>query len=117
MDPRPRVKAVVLAAGLGKRLGDLTADRSKVSLLVGGRPIILHVVDHLAACGFDEIAVNLWYRPDQVRAALANAPADITWFEETELLGTAGALTQMQGFLAGEDAFLVHYGDVLTDHD
>jgi len=107
----------VLAAGLGTRLGALTADRAKVVLPVGGRPVVAHVVTHLLRCGFDEIAVNLWYRPDQVRAALADAPARITWFEESELLGTAGALSPMQEFLAREDAFLLHYGDVLTDHD
>lgn len=111
------MKAVVLAAGLGTRLGALTAERPKAALRVGGHAIVAHVVAHLARCGFDEIAVNLWYQPDQVRAALADSSARITWFEEPELLGTAGALVPMSEFLASERAFLVHYGDVLTDHD
>ena len=111
------MKAVVLAAGLGTRLGPLTAERPKAAVLVGGRPIVAHVVAHLVRCGFDEIAVNLSYRPDQVRAALADAPVRISWFEEPELLGTAGALSQMAAFLRSERTFLVHYGDVLTDHD
>jgi len=111
------MKAVVLAAGRGTRLGTLTADRPKAAVLVGGRPIVAHVVAHLVRCGFDEIAVNLSYRPDQVRVALAGVPASISWFEEPELLGTAGALSQMVDFLRLERAFLVHYGDVLTDHD
>jgi NDP-sugar pyrophosphorylase family protein len=111
------MKAVVLAAGLGTRLGELTSERPKVALRVGGHAIVAHVVAHLARCGFDEIAVNLWYKPDQVRAALADSAARITWFEEPELLGTAGALIPMHPFLAGQRAFLVHYGDVVTDHD
>jgi mannose-1-phosphate guanylyltransferase len=111
------MRAVVLAAGLGTRLGSLTAERPKAAVLVGGRPIVAHVVAHLIRCGFDEVAVNLSYRPDQVRAALAGASARVSWFEERELLGTAGALSQMVGFLRSERAFLVHYGDVLTDHD
>jgi len=111
------MKAVVLAAGLGTRLGELTAERSKPALLVGGHALIAHVVAHLDECGFEEVAVNLSYRPDQVRAALADARPAIRWFEESELLGTAGALSPMHDFLSGEEAFLVHYGDVLTDHD
>jgi NDP-sugar pyrophosphorylase family protein len=111
------MKAVVLAAGLGTRLGELTADRAKPALEVGGRPIVAHVVAHLAARGFDAVAVNLHQWPEQVRAALADAWPAIAWFEEDELLGTAGALTAMRGFLADADAFLVHYGDILTDHD
>jgi mannose-1-phosphate guanylyltransferase len=117
MDPGAAMKAVVLAAGRGTRLGELTADRPKPALPVGGHPIIAHVVAQLVRCGFDKIAVNVHYEPDQVRAALADAEARITWFEEPELLGTAGALAPMREFLEGERAFLLHYGDVLTDHD
>ena len=111
------MRAVVLAAGLGTRLGDLTADRQKGALLVGGRPLVAHVVEHLHRCGFGEIAVNLHYRPEQVREALADARPRITWFEERDILGTAGALEPMRDFLGREPAFLIHYGDVLTDHD
>jgi NDP-sugar pyrophosphorylase family protein len=112
------VKAVVLAAGLGTRLGELTADSAKGALDVGGRPLVAHVVAHLVRCGFVEVAVNLHYRAEQVREALDDPAlgARIHWFPEQELLGTAGALAPMRSFL-GDDAFVVHYGDVLTDHD
>src|SRR5438552_2994535 len=111
------MKAAVLSAGFGTRLGDLTVQRPKAAVPIGGRPLVAHVVAHLVGCGFDEIAVNVSYEPDQVRTALAEAKARITWFEEEELLGTAGALAPMREFLSSERAFLVHYGDVLTDHD
>jgi len=111
------VKAVVLAAGRGTRLGALTDDRPKPALEVAGRPLVARIADHLVRCGCDALAVNLHYRGDQVRAALRDAAVPIAWYEEDELLGTAGALAPMRGFLAGEEAFLVHYGDVLTDHD
>lgn len=111
------MKAVVLAAGLGTRLGRLTADHAKGALTIGDRPLVAHVVAHLVACGFDEIAVNLHYRPDQIRDALTGADARITWFEEPDLLGTAGALSPMRAFLEREPSFLLHYGDVVTDHD
>jgi NDP-sugar pyrophosphorylase family protein len=114
------VKAVVLAAGLGTRLGVLTEQTPKPALEIGGRPLVEHVVAHVARCGYREVAVNLHHRSEQVRAALATADrlgVAVTFFPEQELLGTAGALGQMGEFLAGEEAFLVHYGDVLTDHD
>lgn len=117
MDPLPTMKAVVLAAGLGTRFGALTASRAKGALMVGDRPLVAHVVAHLVESGFDEIAVNLHYHPDQIRAALSKAQARITWFDEPVLLGTAGALRPMGAFLEREPAFVLHYGDVLTDHD
>lgn len=111
------MKAVVLAAGLGTRLGTLTAERPKPALEVAGKALVAHVVEHLVRCGFDDVAVNVHVRPEQVRAALADTPARVRWFEEPDLLGTAGALAPMREFLAGEEAFLVHYADVVTDHD
>src|SRR5579864_532417 len=114
------MKAVVLAAGHGTRLGVMTAQTPKPALSVGGRPIIAHVLGHLARCGFDEVAVNVHYRSTQVRDAVASVPdlgLNVAWFPERELLGTAGALVPMRDFLSDADGFLVHSGDVLTDHD
>jgi mannose-1-phosphate guanylyltransferase len=114
------MKAVVLAAGLGTRLGPMTAETPKAALPIGGRPMIAHILGHLARCGFDQAAVNLHYRSRQVREAVESIPdlgVDVVWFSERDLLGTAGALRPMHGFLGDSDAFLVHYGDVLTDHD
>jgi NDP-sugar pyrophosphorylase family protein len=111
------MKAVILAAGYGTRLGALTAERPKAALDIAGRPVLWHVAHHLVLCGFGELAVNLHYRPELVRDALIDLEEHVSWFEEPSLLGTAGALSQMQDFLAGDDAFVVHYGDVLTDHD
>jgi mannose-1-phosphate guanylyltransferase len=114
------MRAVVLAAGLGTRLGRLTEGTAKAALDLGGRPIVAHVVAHLARCGFDEIAVNLHYRPEQVTAALGDGAAlgvRISYFPEAELLGTAGTLARLGPFLDAPGPFLVHYADVLTDHD
>lgn len=113
------MKAAVLAAGIGSRLGELTTETAKPALDVAGTPMVARVVENLARRGFDQIAVNLHYHAEQVRAALGSGPAlsRIVYFPERELLGTAGALAPMRGFLSDVDAFVVHYGDVLTDHD
>lgn len=114
------MKAVVLSAGFGTRLRPLTDDLPKVLLPVGGRPLVAHVIRHLAAHGFGEIVVNLHYRADLVRAALQDGAAlgaRITYFEEPELLGTAGTLAAVRPLLSEGEPFLVHYGDVLEAHD
>jgi NDP-sugar pyrophosphorylase family protein len=113
------VKAVVLSAGYGTRLGDLTRELPKPLLPVAGRPLVEYVIANLARGGFDEIAVNLHFRPELVEEALGDGSAlgvRITYSYEPELLGTAGTLASLRDFLAGAP-FAVHYGDVLTDHD
>jgi mannose-1-phosphate guanylyltransferase/phosphomannomutase len=113
------VKAVVLSAGYGTRLGELTQDTPKAMLPVAGRPILEHLIRHLARHGFDEIAVNLHFRPELIRAYFGDGAAfgvRLTYLDEPELLGTAGTLTSLRAFLE-DGPFLVQYGDVLTDHD
>jgi NDP-sugar pyrophosphorylase family protein len=113
------VRAVVLSAGHGTRLGELTRSTPKAMLPVAGRPLLEHVIRHLARHGFDEIAVNLHFCPDQIRAHFEDGAAlgvRLTYVYEPELLGTAGTLTTLHAFLEG-GPFLVQYGDVLTDHD
>ena len=77
------------------------------------------MIRNLARGGFDEVAVNLHYRPELVRERLGDGAylgVRITYSYEAEPLGTAGTLASLRSFLAG-GPFAVHYGDVLTDHD
>jgi mannose-1-phosphate guanylyltransferase len=111
------VKAIVLSAGLGTRLGTLTADRPKALVEVGGRPLVAHVLTWLAAEGVDEVLVNLHYRPDGIRRAVGDGRpfgVSVTYVEEPELLGTAGTVRENRGWF-GDGDVLVVYGDVLTD--
>ncbi len=113
------MKAVVLSAGYGTRLGGLTRELPKPLLPLGGRVLAEHVILNLARAGFDEIAVNLHYRPELVRARLGDGSAlgvRITYSYEPELLGTAGTLASLRSSLA-DGPFAVHYGDVVTDQD
>ena len=114
------MRAMVLAAGYGTRLGDLTEETPKPLLPLQGRPLVEYVISNLARHGFDEIAVNLHFMPAKLRAFLGDGShwnVRIEYSEEPELLGTAGGLKKMAHFLRKEDAFLVHYGDILTDQD
>ena len=61
------MKALILAAGQGTRLGHLTKDRPKPMLPIQGRPLLQYMVEWLRDHGIKEIAINLHHRPDVVR--------------------------------------------------
>jgi NDP-sugar pyrophosphorylase family protein len=111
------MKAIVLAAGRGTRLGRLTEDRPKALLDVAGRPLLAHVMSWLHNEGVTDVLVNLHYRPDDIPAAIGDGDAygiRITYVHEPVTLGTAGTVRAARDWIGGEDV-LVSYGDVLTD--
>lgn len=113
------MKAIVLCAGEGRRLGELTRARPKPLLPLCGEPLLAHTLRHLAAHGFREVGINLHYLGDQIRASIgdgAGLGVRVHYSVERELQGTAGALHGFADWLAGEDA-LVLYGDLLLDQD
>ena len=111
----------MLAAGEGTRLRPLTLDRPKAMVEIAGRPGVAYALDWLGRNGVTEVAVNLYHRPDVLRAYVGDGSrfgVRVRWSLEAPLvLGTAGALVPLRAFFAGEEVFLVLYGDVLTDLD
>jgi NDP-sugar pyrophosphorylase family protein len=113
------VKALVLCAGYGRRLGDLTRDRPKPLLEVGELAIVEHILHGLAARSFTDVWINLHHHAAQFPARLGDGSAyglRIRWLIEAEPLGTAGTVSSMRAQI-GDEPLLVHYGDILTDHD
>ena len=111
---------MVLCAGYGSRLGDLTREIPKPMLPLGGRPILEYILAHLRSHHFDEVAVNLHFLPQAIRSHFGGGSAlkiELTYVQEDRLLGTAGAIKNMEAFLSLGDPFLVQYGDVVTDQD
>lgn len=89
--------ALVLAAGLGKRMRPLTDDRPKPMVVVAGRPLIDHVLDRLAASGITRAVVNVHYQADVLERHLAarqRGPALTISDERGLLLETGGALVK-----------------------
>jgi NDP-sugar pyrophosphorylase family protein len=114
------MKGVVLCAGYGTRMGELTRELPKPMLAVGGVPILEHILRNLARHGIWQIAINLHFGGEILRDHFksgARLGVRLAYFVEPELLGTAGAVRNMRRFLGGDEPFVVHYGDVLTDHD
>jgi mannose-1-phosphate guanylyltransferase len=114
------MRAVVLVGGFGTRLRPLTHHRPKQMLPIVNRPMIEHVVGHLAEYGVEDVILSLGYRPDAFSAAYPDgrcAGATLHYAIEPEPLDTAGAI-RFAAFDAGiDERFLVLNGDVLTDLD
>jgi NDP-sugar pyrophosphorylase family protein len=67
-------RAVVLAAGRGTRMGEITARIPKPMLPVGGRPMLEHVLERLAAAGAREFLLVVGYRREIVERHFAHGP-------------------------------------------
>jgi NDP-sugar pyrophosphorylase family protein len=114
------LKALILAAGFGTRLGALTETTPKPMLPICGQPMLSYTIRYLAHFGFDQIALNLHFQPDIIRSHFGNGSqygVEITYSLEQELLGTAGALVPLKGFFKNESLFLVIYGDIITNQN
>lgn len=114
------MKALILAAGFGKRLGELTQETPKPMLPIGGQPMLAYAIRHLAHCGFRQIALNLHFQAGLIRSSLGDGTqfgVELTYSYEPELLGTAGALLPLKNFFKNEPDFLVLYGDIVTNQD
>ena len=111
---------MVLCAGFGTRLGDLTREIPKPMLPVHGHPILAYIIANLRKHGFDEVGVNLHFLPETVRSHFGDGSkmgVKLAYSPEEQLLGTAGGVKKMEEFLRPSDPFLVHYGDIITDQD
>ena len=114
------MKAMLLAAGRGERMGPLTADLPKPLLSLGAETLIERHLRRLAGAGLREIVINLSYRGEQIRAAIGDRTPwgqNVAYSEEGEPpLETAGGIVQALPLL-GDKAFVVVSTDVVTDHD
>jgi NDP-sugar pyrophosphorylase family protein len=109
-------KAFILSAGVGSRLGTLAEGLPKPMVQLGGKPILEHNIERLAAAGYTDIGINLHVAPDSIVEHFGDGSGwgvRIEYFYEVEPLGTAGALSNAKYFLTGSP-FLVVYGDNLA---
>ena len=109
-------QAVILAGGLGTRLGELTKATPKSMLLIDGRPFAEYLVRNLKRQGIKKIIFSTGYLADQIVNFFgdgSNYGVNISCIEEPEPLGTGGALRFLAKHLDAE--FLVINGDSLFD--
>lgn len=113
-DWRPK-KAMVLAAGLGRRMLPLTETRPKPLVELAGKPLIDHVLDRLAEAGIEEVVVNVHYMADQLERHLEGrtSPRIHISDERKQLLDTGGGVAQALSKL-GDEPFLICNSDSLS---
>ena len=114
------MRAMLLAAGRGERMGTLTATQPKPLLTIGDRALIEHHIMRLAASGIDELVINLSYRGSEIRKRLGDGSrfgVSIAYSEEGEPpLETGGGIVHALPLL-GREPFLLVNSDLYTDFD
>jgi len=115
------MKAMIFAAGLGTRLRPLTDSMPKALVNVGGIPMLQRVIMNLKNAGCFHIIVNVHHFPDMIIDFLAshkNFGIEITVSDERcKLLDTGGGIVKAASWLDGDEPFIVHNADILTDLD
>ena len=113
------MKAFILAAGMGARLGSLNLNLPKPLLRVKGKPLILWNIEKLRDSGIKDIVINLFHKGEQIKEFLGDGSeygVKIQYSEEEELLGTGGGIGNSLDLL-GKGIFLLISADVWTDLD
>lgn len=106
---------MILAGGLSTRLYPLTKQVPKPLVPVAGEPNAVHLIRYLKSCGFDEIAINVYYLPQMIIDTLGDGShygVHLEYLHEKVLLGSAGAVEQMKSFLAGAPFVVVGCDDL-----
>jgi dTDP-glucose pyrophosphorylase len=110
-------KAVVLAAGRGTRMRELTADLPKPMIEVRGKPVVQHIVEGLRDAGIRQFLIVVGYRGDTVRNFLGDGSRydiAIQYTTQTVQDGTGRVVDLARDFVR-DTPFVLSYGDILVD--
>jgi mannose-1-phosphate guanylyltransferase len=113
------VKAILLAAGEGRRLRPVTGSLPKCLVPIQGVPLLSIWFRLLEQAQVDEVLLNLHYGHRAVEEFLDSTPSSlsVTTTYEERLLGSAGTVIANRDFVDGESSFLILYADNLTNID
>ena len=115
------MKAMIFAAGLGTRLRPLTDHMPKALVPVAGVPMLQRVILRLKESGFNDLVINIHHFGEQILDFLKanqNFGVRIRISDERgELLDTGGGIRKVRPLLDGDEPFLVHNVDILSDID
>lgn len=132
------MKVVILAGGFGTRLSEYTDSIPKPMVTIGGKPILLHIMEHFASFGHKEFIIALGYKSEFIKnyflsfhslnsdfkVDLSNGEIDliesqlIDWkvsLIDTGLNSHTGERVRRLKRLIGNDTFLLTYGDGVSD--
>ncbi len=109
---------VIMAGGLGTRLGELTKDTPKPMLKVGAKPMIEHIIDMFVSHGLTKFMLSVNYKAEIIKEYFGDGNKfgiQVKYLEEKKRLGTGGALSLIDIEL--NEPFFVTNGDVLSSLD
>jgi dTDP-glucose pyrophosphorylase len=110
-------KAVLLAAGRGTRMRDLTKELPKPMIEVRGKPILQYIVEGLRAAGVAQFLIVVGYRAEVVRQFLGDGArfgVAISYTTQPRQDGT-GKVVELARDFNGGDAFVLSYGDIIVE--
>lgn len=110
------MKAVVLAAGIGKRMRPLTNGRPKALVELGGKPLLEHVLQSLEGAGVKEAVIVTGYLGEKVRERFGKrfGKLKLSYVRQRIPMGTAHALLKARKKIGGSNRFLVGSADVIV---
>ena len=113
------MKAFILAAGLGTRLGDLSKNKPKALVKINDRALLGILINHLKNHGFNEFLINVHHHGQMVIDYLNennNFGVQIQISDEQdELLDTGGAIIKARDYFIGNAPVLIHNVDIISE--
>ena len=100
--------ALILAAGLGSRMGSLTEDLPKPLLKINNKTLISYALDIISEFPFENVYVNSHYKGDQLKLYLNEKFPNVQISYEEKILGTGGGIKKVQG----NDLFIMNTDNI-----
>jgi NDP-sugar pyrophosphorylase family protein len=115
------MKAMIFAAGIGKRLQPISEHTPKALVKLGEKTMLQLVAEKLIRAGASRIVVNIYHHPEKIQAFISKLHFPEVEFiisdETGQLLDTGGGLLKARPFLEGSEPIILHNVDVLSDID
>jgi NDP-sugar pyrophosphorylase family protein len=119
------LKAIILAAGKGERLKDITQDLPKPMINYKGKPLLHHNIELCKTYGLKDLYINLHHLPEKIKKYFGKGEGfgvNIKYSYESELLGTSGAVKKIAADYWNNESdndkfFFVIYGDNFSAYD
>ncbi len=105
---------MLLAAGRGTRMGELTEELPKPMLPLHGKPMIEHIVQRLQEAGLREILIVVGYRRELIEDHFRTGFSGVSFAVQEVVEGTASAVRLGRDFV-GDEPFLLTFGDIICD--
>lgn len=113
------MKAVILCAGLGKRLRPYTDSYQKAMILIHGKPLLEYIINGLIYAGFKDLIIVVGYRKEQIIEYFKDGKSwgiKIEYLEQKNLNGTGGAVLLCEKLIHNSH-FLLTWGDILVPYN